>query len=479
MPPTTQTTPRLSQHPPGFAKNALLSMVQSRGLRRITGAALFGAAWLAFAGPAGAQDISATEVQTNLDNVFVLLAAVLVIFMQAGFALVEAGLTQAKNVANIMMKNMMDFSAGALSFFVIGYAIAFGPGNDFFGTSGFFLGGDLEPVGTLTVPVFFVFQVAFAATAATIVSGAMAERTKFKSYFVYSIGITAIIYPIVVHWTWGGGWLSQLSTPFSDFAGSSIVHMTGGVAALMGTLALGPRIGRYGADGKPRLLPPHSIPFAVLGTLILLVGWYGFNPGSELAADGAIGGIALTTTLAAVCGALAAMAIIWIRTGSPDVGMTANGMLAGLVGITAGTAAVSNIGAIIIGLIAGVLVVESVLFFDRLKIDDPVGAVSVHGVCGAFGTIAVGFFATDGGLFYGGGTAQLVTQLIGVVSIAAFVAVTTGLLFQAIKATVGLRVTEEEELMGLDVKEHGAAGYGATRSPQALAGVSAPAGSEG
>ena len=341
------------------------------------------------------------------------------------------------------------------------------------------------PTRSLTLPVGFIFQVAFAATAATIVSGAMAERTKFKSYFIYSIVISAFIYPVVVHWLWGGGWLSTLATPYHDFAGSSIVHLTGGVAALMGAKALGPRIGRYGADGKPRLLPPHSIPFAVIGTMILLVGWYGFNPGSELAADAAIGGIALTTTLAGVCGALAAMAVIWIRTGAPDVGMTANGLLAGLVGITAGTAAVSPIGAIVIGLIAGVLVVESVLFFDRRKIDDPVGAISVHGVCGAFGTLAVGLFATEDtefwkqGLFYGGGVSQLVSQLIGVVAIAAFVALTTGVLFRVIRATVGLRVTEEEELSGLDVKEHGAPGYGAARSPQMLTGAGVTGATEG
>jgi Amt family ammonium transporter len=314
--------------------------------------------------------------------------------------------------------------------------------------------------------VFFLFQVAFAATAATIVSGAMAERTKFKSYFVYSLVITGVIYPIVVHWLWGGGWLSQLSTPYHDFAGSSIVHMTGGIAALMGAIALGPRIGKYGPDGKPRVIPGHSIPFAVLGTFILLVGWYGFNAGSELAADEFIGGIAVTTTLAAAAGAIAAMLTIWLKAGKPDVGMAANGMLAGLVGITAGTAAVSNVGAIIIGLIAGVLVVFAVLFFEKIKVDDPVGAVSVHGVCGAWGTIAVGLFATEDsdfwkqGLFYGGGASQLVTQIIGVVAIAAFVAVTTGILFAVIKATIGLRVEEEEEMNGLDVLEHGHAGYG-------------------
>ena len=421
---------------------------------------------------AQAAEISAEDVQTNLDNVFVLIAAVLVIFMQAGFALVEAGLTRAKSVANIMMKNMMDFCAGALAFFAVGYAIAFGAGgNSLVGSGGWFLGDGAFQYGTLTVPVTFVFQVAFAATAATIVSGAMAERTKFKSYFIYSIVISALIYPVVVHWNWGGGWLSKLSTPFHDFAGSTMVHMTGGIAALMGAMILGPRIGKYGPDGKPRAIPAHNIPYAVLGTFILLVGWYGFNPGSELAADGAIGGIAVTTTLAAAAGAIAAMLAIWMKTGKPDVAMTANGMLAGLVGITAGTAAVSNVGAVIIGTAAGFIVVAAVLFFDRIRIDDPVGAVSVHGVCGAFGTICVGLFATQdtdfwkAGLFYGGGTDQLVSQVIGVVAVGAFVAVTAGLLFLVIKATVGLRVSQEEELAGLDVHEHGAPGYGPDVTP--------------
>jgi ammonium transporter, Amt family len=306
----------------------------------------------------------------------------------------------------------------------------------------------------------------------------MAERTKFKSYFIYSIVISAVIYPVVVHWNWGGGWLAQLDTPFHDFAGSSMVHMTGGVAALMGAIVLGPRIGKYGPDGRPRAIPAHNIPYAVLGTFILLVGWYGFNPGSELAADGAIGGIAVTTTLAGAAGAIAAMAAIWIKSGKPDVAMTANGMLAGLVGITAGTAAVSNVGALIIGAAAGVLVVISVLVLDRIHVDDPVGAISVHGVCGAFGTLCVGLFATGDtdfwkqGLFYGGGADQLVSQLIGVVAVAAFVAVTAGALFLVIKATIGLRVGEEEELAGLDVPEHGAPGYGPDVVLSAPPGVS-------
>ncbi|MDP8938149.1 MAG: ammonium transporter [Actinomycetota bacterium] len=420
-----------------------------------------------------AEPIVAEDVQTNLDNVFVMLSAVLVIFMQAGFALLEAGLTRAKSVANIMMKNLMDFCAGAIAFFAVGYAIAFGEGNAFFGSEGWFLGDGAFQYGTLTVPVTFLFQVAFAATAATIVSGAMAERTKFKSYFVYSFAISALIYPVVVHWNWGGGWLADLSTPFHDFAGSSMVHMTGGIAALMGAAVLGPRLGKYGKDGKPRAIPAHNIPYAVLGTFILLVGWYGFNPGSELAADDAIGGIAVTTTLAAAAGAITAMLTIWFKSGRPDVAMAANGMLAGLVGITAGTAAVSNVGAIAIGGMAGVLVVAAVLFFDRVHIDDPVGAISVHGVCGAFGTICVGLFATSDtdfwqqGLLYGGGTGQLVSQVIGVAAIAAFVAVAAGLLFLVIKGTIGLRVSEEEERQGLDVLEHGAPGYGPDVTPPA------------
>ncbi|MGH9178826.1 MAG: ammonium transporter [Acidimicrobiales bacterium] len=417
-------------------------------------------------------EISAEDVQANLDNVFVLVAAVLVFFMQAGFALVEAGLTRAKSVANIMMKNLMDLCAGALAFFAVGYAIAFGAdGNDFFGAGGWFLGDGAFQYGTLTVPVTFIFQVAFAATAATIVSGAMAERTKFKSYLIYSIVISALIYPIVVHWNWGGGWLAQLGTPFHDFAGSTMVHQTGGVAALMGAIFLGPRIGKIGPDGRPRAIPGHSIPFAVLGTFILLVGWYGFNPGSELAADGAIGGIAVTTTLAAAAGAITAMLAIWLKSGKPDVAMTANGMLAGLVAITAGTAAVSNAGAVVIGAAAGIIVVASVFFFDRVKVDDPVGAISVHGVCGAFGTICVGLFATETtdfwkqGLFYGGGADQLVTQVIGVAAVGVFVAVAAAVLFSVIRATVGLRVPQEEELSGLDIPEHGVPGYSADVTP--------------
>jgi Amt family ammonium transporter len=424
--------------------------------------------------PAFAQDepLAAEAVQAALNNIWVLIAAVLVIFMQAGFALVEAGLTRAKNVANIFMKNLVDFLLGVIAFATVGFALAFGLGNDFFGTEGWFINPSHFAANGwwieygIETPVFFLFQVAFAATAATIVSGAMAERTKFKAYFIYSFVISALIYPVVVHWTWGGGWLAQLGTPYHDFAGSSVVHMTGGVAALMGAWILGPRIGKYGPDGKPRAIPGHSIPFAILGVFILFIGWFGFNPGSELAVDSTTYSVAVTTLLAGCVGGVTAIGAIWIKTGKPDVAMAGNGVLAGLVGVTAGCAVVSNWGAAVIGGVAGIIVVFAVFFFDRVRIDDPVGAVSVHGVCGAFGTLAVGLFAYEDnpygvgpGLFYGGGTDQLVTQLIGIVSIAAFVALAAGLLFLAIKMTVGLRVSEQEELEGLDVHEHGAPGY--------------------
>lgn len=411
------------------------------------------------------------SVQALLDNVWILVAAVLVILMQAGFALVEAGLTRGKNVANIFMKNLMDFCIGALLFFAVGYAIAFGGDmtglGSYIGGDGWFLAGDgIFTYGTLDKFVFFTFQVAFAATAATIVSGAMAERTKFKSYVIYSAVISAVIYPIVVRWQWGGGWLFQLDTPFHDFAGSTLVHMTGGITAAVGAAFLGPRIGRYGADGKPRAIPGHSIPLAILGTFILLVGWYGFNAGSWLAAGTEIGAIAVNTTLAGAAGAFTAMMTTWFRSGKPDVAMTGNGLLAGLVGVTAGAWVVNGLGAIIIGLAAGVIVVYAVLFFDKIKIDDPVGAVSVHGVCGAFGTLSVGLFSTiesEGivkkGLFYGGGTDQLVSQVIGVAAVAAFVFVAAVILFATLKATVGLRVDAQEEIEGLDVHEHGFPGY--------------------
>lgn len=423
------------------------------------------------ANPAAAQEADPVAlVQENLDNIFILFCAVLVIFMQAGFALVEAGLTRAKSVSNIMMKNMMDFAVGVLAFAAVGFAFAFGSGNQFIGTSGWFIGSDIAEnylgESNLSIATFFIFQVAFAATAATIVSGAMAERTKFVSYMVYSFLISAIIYPIVVHWTWGGGWLYELG--YHDFAGSGIVHMVGGVAALVGAAILGPRIGKYGPDGKPRAIPGHSIPFAIIGVFILLVGWFGFNPGSELAADSAVTPVAVTTVLAGAAGAVVAMLITWVRSGKPDPAMAGNGLLAGLVSITAGCGAVYNWSAVLIGLVGGVLVVFAVEFVEKvLKVDDPVGAVAVHGICGAWGVIAVGLFAATDlegfwkkGLFYGGGFDQLGPQLVGVVAIAGFVGVTMAIIFLGIKSTIGLRVSEQEEIEGLDIHEHGYSGYG-------------------
>jgi Amt family ammonium transporter len=471
---------------------SLASARRWRPNKLLVGTAVAATALVAFATPALAQD-DVDPIQVNLDNVWILVCAVLVIFMQAGFALVEAGLTRAKSVANIMMKNLIDFCAGAVAFLAVGFAIAYGGSTDgfgaFFGADGFFLGDGAVTYGTLTVPVFFMFQVAFAATAATIVSGAMAERTKFKAYLVYSFVISLVIYPVVVRWQWGGGWLAQgkgLPATYHDFAGSSIVHMVGGLTAFWGARALGPRLGKYGPDGKPRAILGHNIPYAILGCFILLVGWYGFNPGSELAADSAIGPIAVTTTMAAAAGALTAMFTAWARSGKPDVGMTGNGLLAGLVGITAGTAAVTPQAALIIGGLSGILVVLACEFVEKvLKVDDPVGAVAVHGVCGAFGTICVGLFArenVDGvwkqGLFYGGGTDQLVTQVLGVLAIAAWVTVTAIICFALIKAAVGLRVSEEEELQGLDILEHGSAGYGegfGSFLPGAMGNGSSPA----
>lgn len=446
-----------------------------RAMRIITAGAVGGSVLaLGPAALAAAQtpgEDAAQAVQVALDNIWVLVAAVLVIFMQAGFALVEAGMTRAKNVANIFMKNLMDFCVGAILFFAVGYAIAFGGAytgfGKFFGGSGWFLAGDgVYTYGNLDKFVFFTFQVAFAATAATIVSGAMAERTQFRSYIMYSAVLSAVIYPVVVRWTWGGGWLFQRDTPYHDFAGSSIVHMVGGVAALAGAKMLGPRIGRYDAEGKPRPIPGHSIPFAILGCFILLVGWYGFNPGSNLAADAGVGLIAMNTTVAGAAGAVLAMIFTWVRAGKPDVGLAGNGLLAGLVGVTAGCYALNPVGSLIVGALSGVIVVVAVTFIERIHIDDPVGAIAVHGACGAFGTIAVGLFAAkdiDGvvkqGLLWGGNADQLVTQVIGVASIAAWTLVTAGTLFFVLTKTVGLRVPEHEEIEGLDLREHGAPGY--------------------
>ncbi|HUS43000.1 MAG TPA: ammonium transporter [Ilumatobacteraceae bacterium] len=423
-----------------------------------------------------AQDYVPTA-QDYLNNIWVFIAGVLVFFMQAGFALVEAGMTRAKNVVNIFAKNMTDAVVGILAFFATGWAFAFGDsGGWFIGTSNFFL-QDLDlaaiPEGGLSPGTSFFFQAVFAATAVTIASGAMAERTKFWSYVIFSAVMCAFIYPVIVHWTWGGGLIADIDingAVFSDFAGSGIVHMTGGIAAFMGALFLGPRIGRYAADGSPRAIPGHNIPFAILGVFILWVGWFGFNPGSELLADEFVSGIAINTMLAACAAGLFTAITITLVSGKPDLAMIGNGVLAGLVAITAPCGAVTPMMSVVIGGIAGVLVVFAVLFFDKVKIDDPVGAISVHGICGFWGLISVGLFATyddaflgreDAGLFYGGGIDQLLVQLLMAAIILVWVLVCTGILFGVLKATIGLRVTAEEEIEGLDVLEHGLQGYAA------------------
>ncbi len=403
-----------------------------------------------------------------INVVWTLIAAFLVFFMQAGFAMVEIGFTRAKNAGNILMKNLMDFVMGSLVFFFVGFAFMFGDDiAGFLGFSKFFLSNasTANPAGMWEY-TFWLFQCVFAATAATIVSGAMAERTKFVSYLIYSAVISAVIYPISGHWIWGGGWLSKLG--FIDFAGSTVVHSVGGWSAMIGALLLGPRIGKYGTDGKPKAITGHNIPIAGLGVFILWFGWFGFNPGSTLSGENfSIGFIAVNTNLAAAAGAFAAMLTIWIKNGKPDISMSLNGALAGLVAITAGCAAVSPVSAIIIGLIAGIVVVLAVELFDFVfKIDDPVGAISVHGVCGSLGTLMVGLFAEAkyagegiNGLFYGGGLKLLGVQALGVVTVFLWVVVTMFIIFSIIKYTVGLRVSREEELKGLDIDEHGMEAY--------------------
>jgi len=397
-------------------------------------------------------------LQTNLNYVWTLIAACLVFFMQAGFAMVESGFTRAKSAVNIMMKNLMDFSMGSIAFWAIGFGLMFGTsGTGWFGTDGFFLSGWEGPDGDQWVLAFWMFQCVFAATAATIVSGAVAERTKFTGYLVYSVVLCAFIYPVFGSWAWGsllngGGWLEGMG--FIDFAGSTVVHSVGGWAALAGAIVLGPRLGKYGKNGEVRAIPGHNIPMAAIGVFILWLGWFGFNPGSTTTGDSSIAIIFVTTNLSAAAGAICAMFASWIMFQKPDIGMSLNGALAGLVGITAGCANVSPTSAIIIGAISGILVVLSVVTIDKMHIDDPVGAISVHGVCGAWGTLAAGLFNM------GGTNVKIITtQLIGIGAAFAWAFGTAFILFKVIDMTIGLRISKEDEMMGVDIVEHGAHAY--------------------
>jgi Amt family ammonium transporter len=419
-------------------------------------------------------DLSAT-VESNaisLDTVWMLLAAMLVFFMQPGFALVEAGFTRTKNTANILMKNFLDFMLGSLLFFFIGFGIMFGSnGAGFFGMPNL---GNLSFFDNgMPTEGFLIFQTVFCATAATIVSGAMAERTKFHMYLAYTVLISVIIYPVSGHWTWGNGWLmasggwleTHIGAAFHDFAGSTIVHSVGGWVALTGAAVLGPRIGKYGKDGKSKAIPGHNLTVAALGVFILWFGWFGFNPGSQLAASGgdnrvAISHVFLTTNLAACAGGFFSLITAWIKYKKPSLSLTLNGVLAGLVGITAGCDAVSPWGAIIVGAICGVVMIFSVELIDKIfKIDDPVGASSVHGTCGLVGTVMTGLLATDGGLFYGGGTALLLAQLFGAVVIGLWAAVMGFIIFKGLDLAFGIRVSKRIEEEGLDIYEHGETAY--------------------
>jgi Amt family ammonium transporter len=414
-------------------------------------------------GSAFAQDTPPTvdELARGINTVWVLVTAFLVFFMQAGFALVEAGFTRSKNTVNILFKNLVDFLFATVAFWAIGYALMFGEGSPFFGMTGFFLAGTEGDKAGVPGLAFWLFQLVFAGTAATIVSGAMAERTKFKAYLIYSAVISLLIYPIFGHWVWGGGWLAEMG--FLDFAGSTVVHSVGGWTALVGAMMLGPRIGKFNKDGSANVIPGHSAALGTLGVFILWLGWFGFNPGSQLAAIGSsadvISLVAANTNIAAAAGGLAAMFAYWMRSGKADLGMTLNGVLGGLVAITAPCAFVTPLASVIIGLIGGLLIVVAVPLLERLKIDDPVGAVPVHLVNGVWGTLALGLFHAESGLFTSGQTTQIIAQVIGVVACGVWTALTAAVMFYGIKAVVGLRVSAAEEEAGLDLEEHGSSAY--------------------
>lgn len=423
--------------------------------------------------PALAADTATGPTSGGLDTLWVTIAAAMVFFMQAGFGMVEAGFIRSKNTCNILTKNFVDYCSASLMFFLVGYAFMFGASKGgFIGWSNFalmdFAGNWAAPFdgneGSCSVWSFWFFQAAFCGAAATIVAGGMAERMKFTSYLAYTIVISGLIYPIIGHWVWGGGWLTEKG--FMDFAGSTVVHATGGWAAFIGTILLGPRIGKY-VNGRIKAIAGHNIPLASLGVFILWFGWFGFNPGSTLGVgDGSsIGLVAMNTNLSAAAGSITAMLTIWVVAGKPDLSMTMNGALAGLVAITAPCAFVEPLSAVVIGAIGGVIVVLGALLLDRLHIDDPVGAVPVHGMNGIWGTLAVGIFGLkelglpNEGLIYGGGFTQLGIQALGTFAASAFVLVTMGAVFAAIKYTMGLRVSREEELRGLDIGEHGLEAY--------------------
>lgn len=402
---------------------------------------------------------------SSVNTIWVLFGTALVFFMQAGFSLCEAGFTRAKNTGNILMKNLMDFCIGTPAFWLVGFGLMFGKGSGIIGSFDPLIRGEYSQALPSGVPLwaFAIFQTVFCATSVTIVSGAMAERTKFSAYCIYSAAISLLIYPVSGHWIWGGGWLSQMG--FHDFAGSTAVHMVGGICAMIGAKILGPRIGKYDKNGKPQAILGHNLTFAALGVFILWFCWFGFNGASTVGMDSdalieTAGRVFFNTNLAAAVACCAALIFTWIRYKKPDVSMTYNAALAGLVGITAGCDAVDAVGAAVIGVVCGILIVLAIEFFDKIaKIDDPVGAVSVHCVCGAAGTVLTGLFATgettEAGLFYGGGAHFLGIQVLGVLAVAAYVAVVITIVFLAIKHTIGLRVKPEEELAGLDVSEHG------------------------
>ena len=422
------------------------------------------------------------DTQFVMDTLWVLLAGMLVFFMNLGFAMVESGFARVKNTVNILSKNFIVFAVSSLGFLVLGWGLMFGDGNGFVGTSGLLMvsGADNSPamgdayqgvysaISWTGVPLWakFFFQLVFCGTAATIVSGAVAERIKYISFIVFSLVLTMVIYPIIGHWIWGGGWLASLG--FLDFAGSTVVHSVGGWAALAGILVLGPRFGKYGPGGKINPIPGHNMPIATIGLFVLWIGWFGFNPGSTMAANpDSISHILMTTNTSAIAAVLTSTAASWILMGKPDLGMTINGCLAGLVAVTAPCAFVSVTSALIIGAIAGIIVVIAVRFFDKIKIDDPVGATSVHLVCGVLGTLFVGLFSqssisgiegTDG-LFFGGGWGMLGVQALGVVSVAGFVFAGALIVWLLIKLVLGIRVSLKEEIEGLDIGEHGNQAY--------------------